>query len=198
MKHLKIIGLAAVAVGALMAFAGSGTASADEICTENVNPCPEGKRITTLDYSLSGSATFEQTDGTPLLTCTTGRLHEDITAQGAGIAIAKDFTTFSLSNCGGTVDTIRAGSGDINNNGGSNGTDVDRETEVTFITFSVSCTYGTGTGTDRGTLKGGSGAKLSINAVLSKTAGSFLCPSTIKWTGDFVLTNHTAAFVINN
>lgn len=198
MQYLKMLGLVALAAAGLMAFAGAGTAWADEICTENASPCPVGKRITTLEYSLSGSITLEQTEGSSLTTCTEAHLHEDITSQGVGLSIVKDLTAFSIGNCSTTVDTLKSGSGDINNSGGSNGTDVDRETEVTITVFGVSCAYGTGSGTDRGTLKGGSGAKLEINAVLPKTAGGFLCPSDARWTGVFVLTNHSAAFVINN
>jgi hypothetical protein len=55
MKYLKMLGLAAVAAAALMAFAGAGTASADELCTENENlenMCPAGKLITSVEGSL--------------------------------------------------------------------------------------------------------------------------------------------------
>jgi heme A synthase len=42
MKHLKMLGLAAIAVGAFVAFVGAGTASAEwNLCTENA-ACPTG------------------------------------------------------------------------------------------------------------------------------------------------------------
>ena len=49
MRLIKMLGLAAVAALASMAFLGVGVASADTFCEENVgsgNECPEGQRLT--------------------------------------------------------------------------------------------------------------------------------------------------------
>ncbi|MGN6275722.1 MAG: DUF6531 domain-containing protein, partial [Solirubrobacterales bacterium] len=64
-----------------------------------------------------------------------------------------------------------------------------------MVIFGVSCTYGTGTGTTLGTLKGGEEPLLSISASVPKTAGGFLCPSTATWSAEYVVTEPHALFV---
>lgn len=57
MKPIKMLGLAAVAALAAMAFIGSGSASAVTLCKVNTNPCPEASRIPvgeTIKSSLNG------------------------------------------------------------------------------------------------------------------------------------------------
>lgn len=76
MNYLQNLGLAAVASGAMMAFAGAGPASADELCTEPANVqtmCSPGKMITNLNLSLVGSSKWEDTGHSIVLdTCTSG------------------------------------------------------------------------------------------------------------------------------
>jgi hypothetical protein len=43
MKHLRMLGLAVVATMAMLAFAGSGTASATVLCKVSFSPCPLGQ-----------------------------------------------------------------------------------------------------------------------------------------------------------
>ena len=205
MRYLKILGAAFAAAAALAAIVGAGAASADEVCTvNNQNPCPAGSRVTTLQYSLlSGTkAILAETDGTIIQECTSMSLHDDITGQGSGTSVHKSHTTpLTWGGCTLPQETIKVGGGRIDNSGGSNGTDTDSggiETTINTIFFG-SCVYGTSAGTDFGTLDGGANARLTINAVLSKISGSsFACPSTVKWIATVPLTNHSAAYVINN
>jgi hypothetical protein len=51
----------------------------------------------------------------------------------------------------------------------------------------VSCTYGTGTARDLGTLTGGNPATIDVNTVLIKQAGGFLCPPEAEWTASYTV-----------
>jgi hypothetical protein len=46
MKYVKMLGLAAVAVMAAMAFLGTSPSSADVLCTVNQHPCPKKEVFT--------------------------------------------------------------------------------------------------------------------------------------------------------
>lgn len=74
MKYLKMLGLAAVAAAALMAFVGAGTASAKEgvLCSTTSNPCnSKWAAGTVIDFSLKGSAVWTNAEnGETLETCT--------------------------------------------------------------------------------------------------------------------------------
>jgi hypothetical protein len=211
MKYLKMLGLAAVAAAALMAFAGASTASADELCTEAAdatNMCPAGKRIEGLDLSLVGSAKKEDTSGNTLDTCTSGTwkiteidaAHNNATGTSSvtGTTPAVDTTWGSVgTNCTFTTTTIRGGTVHFTHaaGGGTTVTVTEEETTINTGLFG-SCVYGYGTGIDVGTIAQG-GNTLANNVVLNKTSGAF-CPSTIIWNATFKVTNHNAVFYITN
>jgi hypothetical protein len=57
MRHFKKLAPAAVAAAAMIALVGSGTASADKLCSTTVDPCPGAAGQawpagTTLDFSV--------------------------------------------------------------------------------------------------------------------------------------------------
>jgi hypothetical protein len=196
MKHLKIIGLAAVAAAALMAFAAS-SASADVVCTTSGNPC--ANKITSVVASLSKeSANLTDTSGNSFATCTVGEVKGEITAQGKEVNPSGAITSLTWgakgAGCNTTVDTVKNGKLELRTEGGASAVWAS-ESEVTLVAFGVSCTYGAGTGTKIGTLNTGAGATMTINAIVNKTAGSFLCPSTAKWNGTYAVTNHSSVFI---
>ncbi len=194
MRYLKILGLAAVAAAALMAFAGAGTASADELCTEAAveSMCPEGKLLTTLEVSQVGSSNLKTTGGTTLATCSGASLHIGGITQGSGVSpIVADEVEIGWSGCSTTFDTLTGGTVKFEAGGGGGTTVTSIGAEWTTTLFGVSCTYGTGaTGTDLGEI--GTSGSVSFSKTISKTAGSGLCPSTAKWEAAFQVTNHSA------
>lgn len=206
MKYLKMLGLAAVAAAALMAFAGAGTASADELCTEPAvsSMCPAGKIITALEASLVGSAKLEDSKGNTLDTCTAGEVKiTDITTSATGTSslsgtvTAADLTwgtgttpcTFTTTTtAGGTVHGTPAAGG---------GTTITATNfEVTINSPLGDCKYTSGASLDLGNVANG-GRELAINVSVAKTAGA-LCPSTAKWNATYKVTNHTAVYYIDN
>lgn len=67
---------------------------------------------------------------------------------------------------------------------------------MTINVFGVSCTYGTGEGTDMGTTVGGNPGSLAINIVVPRVAGNtILCPSTARFQAEYVATEPTAGYV---
>jgi hypothetical protein len=196
MKHLKIV-LAIAAAAALMAFIGAGTASADVICTTNTNPCTS--KITTLTGSITGSGSLKDTSNNEFATCTVASISGEITAQGLGINPSGPVNSLTWgakgAGCNTTVDTVKSGRVELRTEGGSSVVWA-METEITLVAFGVSCTYGAnGTGTKLGVVTTGANATITANAVVNKTAGSFLCPSTTRLTGEGIATNHSAVFV---
>jgi hypothetical protein len=199
MKYLKILGLAAVAAAALMAFAGAGTAAADELCTEPANAeemCPGGP-ITAVDMTLLGTGVITTTGHVPMATCTGGTRHMEKLHQGTGVSpIISTTQTIRWSGCNTKVETIAGGSAKMERNAGGGTTLTSIGEEVTLELFGVSCVYGTGLGTDLGEIST-SGA-ISFSTTVSKTAGGGLCPSTALWDAEFLMTNHTTLHQIVN
>jgi len=200
MKYLKMLGLAAVAAMALMAFAGSGTASASELCTVNTNPCPAASKITKIEASLiGGTAKFEDTLSNVLDTCTGGTMRITDITGGIGMtptgSIPKDDLTWS--GCTFTTDTVTSGTVEATEASGGGTTVTAKGSEVTINTgLFGSCSYGVGTGIDLGTVANG-GTELVISKPIKKTAGSF-CPESVIWRATYKVTNHNRWFFIKN
>lgn len=216
MKYLKILGLAAVAAAALMAFAGAGTASADELCTEPANAenmCPAGKKITEIHATQVGSGFLKETGGASIVTCKEGTLLADITKgnetkvtgmSGPVTALIWKGCTFPTNTTLlGTLDASAGVKIDRNEKGEitaeTPGTAVKAtETQVTINTVLFgSCIYGAGAGLNLGTVPNG-GTELGINAVVNKISGGVACPETSTWTATWKITNHNAVYYIKN
>lgn len=200
MKHLKMLALAAVAVGALLAFLGAGSASASVICSTTADPCPEGQAWTTgtvVDWSIPSGSSVKMvtTAGETLDTCTESTIKKEITNTGSSTAtVTAKVTATTFGGCTFTTDTLRLGKTEIHKiSGTSNGTVTsDEPTEVTINTVLFgSCIYTVPTGKSVGDVSEGSGTNsvFALNAVTEKVSGSgFACPTTDRTTGTYVLT----------
>jgi len=199
MRYLKMFGLAAIAVGALMAFIGAGSASATVLCSTTVDPCPVGQKWpanTTLDWSIPSGSSAQQvaTEGEVIDTCTGSTIKWIITNPGSAtetVTGTDEETTFS--GCSFTTTTNKLGKFEIHKIAGtSNGTvTVDEITETTINTiFFGSCVYGATKGISIGDITEGKPPVLHINAVTHRLSGSnFACPETDKWTATYTLTS---------
>jgi hypothetical protein len=210
MKYLKMLALVAVAVGAMMAFIGAGTASASKLCSTKVEPCPAGQHWpsgTEFDFSLLGSSAETDTAGEPINTCTESTIKGKTTNTGSSTeTVTADITVLTFDKCTFPTTTNSLGALEIHNIAGTfNGTvTVDTQggkiPEVTINTvFFGSCAFGVTNGTSLGDLTEGKGqtattggepAILHINAITHKLAGSNLaCPETVKWVATYQLTS---------
>lgn len=197
MRYLRMVGLAGLSAVALTVSVGAGGASADEVCTESAvnNMCPAGKLITTVESSQLGTGVLETTGGTELISCKAGDTHITITSQGTGVdPILASVGGIKFTECTGAVTTIANGSGK-GTTVGTNGALTSVGAEVTTAILGTTCTYGTGEGTSLGTTNGTS---LTINTIVKKTAGGFLCPSEVRLTASTRITNHNKVVWINN
>jgi hypothetical protein len=196
MKYIKILGLLAVAAAAMMAFAGSASATTvtgptlgtkgestttAQIETPTIHAVNEGHvKLHNSIVNIECSSTVEGT----------------VTAHGPGIAASGPISTLVFNNCTNewVVDVENAGSLAIHYTSGSNGTLTSTGARVTATRAGLSCIYETNA-TDIGTLTGEAGpngeATLDIAASIPRVGGSFLCGgSTATWTGSYI-TTHT-------
>jgi hypothetical protein len=169
MKHLKILGLSAVAVAALLAFLGAGSASATVLCKTAVNPCPEGERWgtgTLLDASSTDVVFYEGN------TCPASTITAKSTSS-IGVAIPLAIEKLSFSTC--TANTIVTTPGEMKIewiSGTNNGTIKDRLTKGTVSLASGLCGWQIGFNGEwftSGKIKGGRPATIELEAPLFGT-----------------------------
>jgi hypothetical protein len=192
--------LVVCATASLIALIGSASAPADVLCTTSGNPC--GTKITQVHLTISSGASLsvKDTSTNEFATCTIGTISADITAQGLGVNPSGPITSQawggSGTGCLTTMATLKLGSVEFRTESGALVL-YGKETETTLVAFGVSCTYGFGAGTKLGSINTGKPATFTMNAIVNKTAGSFLCPSTSRWSATWTVTNHSSLFVTN-
>jgi hypothetical protein len=194
MKHLKMLGLAAVAALVVAAFAGVGSASAVVLCKTKTTPCnSKWAKGTQLEFSIKAgtSALWRTTEGLSMKTCTSGKIKGEITNEGSATENVRiKNTEISWTNC--TVPTVTVKTGELEIKGitgTENGTIVLKSAEFTTNDFFFGdCSYGPGTGADIGTLTASSTGDvvLDINGQLGPVGGS-CCPDVV-WIEEFTLT----------
>lgn len=193
MKYLKMLGLAAFAAMALMAF-GAGTASATKLCTDSAcaTVYPTGTEISS---SLKTSSTARLTSGGSTIDTCSSSTVTGTTTNKEGATVAGSISSLTWGSCTVTTDTVANGSLEIEKTGANEGKAIGKGWEVTTSTFGTSCTFGPGTGTVLSTIKGGVEPVMVINSTVSKTAGNFLCPGTTGWDAEYVVTSPHALFI---
>jgi hypothetical protein len=189
MKYVKMLGLLAVAAAALMAFAGS--ASATEVTS------PHGTRYTgTIKATSEGPTYFTGSFAT--VECKGSHLEGTITSQGSAITASGPVNLLTFTECNFPTTVINNGSlivhTDVPNEKG-NALITSKEFTVVFHTSVGTCTIATsstGEGTPIGTLTGststGATATVDINSPkIPVEAGSFLCGSSATWQGSYTI-----------
>lgn len=190
MKYIKMLGLAAVAASALMAFLGAGSASATVLCKTTTDPCtskwPAG---TTLTSSLESSAALKTSGGTTIATCTSGTTSGPLENEGSSTTTPTGWLVIlTFDNCNTTVHVLAVGHLEIHKIAGtSNGTVTSTGSRVTINFLGVSCIFKTNA-TDIGTLTEGAPATFDISATIPEETGNFGCPSSGVWSGSYKFT----------
>lgn len=192
MKHLKMVGLAAVAALALFAITGAGSASATVLCKKNLTPCgAETYGKVAFKASLESETTeffFDLGAGKSYsYTCTGSTMEGNVTNVGSEKSnVIIGLETFTLTNCTCPETTVLSvpslavewTSGTMN--GGLTSANLD----VTFNCMGH-CKYGDG---KIGVLTGGAMATIDVSGTLNKIEGGENCPATAKWTGSYTVT----------
>jgi cytoskeletal protein CcmA (bactofilin family) len=181
MKYVKILGLAAVAAMAMMAFAGSASAATHLVGGEPEATLTKGAKI---DFSIpsGGSALLVTTKGETLDTCSSSTVQGELETETTG-----KITALTWSGCTFTTDTVTLGKLKVTGGTETKGTvESDAEIGVTINTVLFgSCVYGVEANKVVGSIAG-SPAVFTANAVAIKLSGSnFACPETSKWTGTY-------------
>jgi hypothetical protein len=201
MKHLKTLGLAVALAAALTALLGTATASATVICKNNLNtkacsePYPVGTKGTA---SLKGSMILETLGGEVLDTCTGSTVSSTLENPGSATTTVKSgLSSITFSGCTNPVVTLNPGSAELHHIAGTdNGTLTTQKTEITINgIFGTSCVYGTGASLDMGTTVGGNPGSMTINTIVPRISGSFVCPVEARLTATYVATSPTNAWV---
>jgi hypothetical protein len=212
MKYVKMLGLAAVAAAALMAFVGASTASATVICgtagtgSPTGTTCPAGWAYgakTPIHAVNKGTVTLDTSFKT--VECTSSTVGGETSNEGSAtetVTGPEGTLSFSGCNCP-TVTVIKAGTIEIHwIEGTHNGTLTSSGSKVTTICkapifgFNVHCTYVTSK-TDLGTLTGGNPATFTASASIpvEEAESDSLCPEESKWTATYEVTNPKPLFV---
>jgi hypothetical protein len=205
MKYLKIIGLAAVAAMALMAFAGSASAT---VLKKGTTTMVVGEEIhATLATGTSSTLTTDPCSGCgepiTLNTCTESTVKGKITNAGSStttVVGSIEKANLTWSKCvSGSVTTIEGGALEVHSIASTtNGTLTAKSFKVTVNTILGPCTYTAGTGTHMGTLTGTSDttkhATMDIAATVTRVTPdpeTGTCPDTAIWKGTYTVTSPT-------
>jgi len=202
MKYVKMLALAAAALGVLTAFIGADTTWASVICSTTADPCISGQSWqvnTVVDVSVpSGSTTvLKDTSGNEIDKCATSTAKGKITNAGSSTApVSGSVEQLTWGSCTFTTNTLKTSGVEVSKIAGtSNGTVTAAGLfEVTINTGAFgSCIYGVSASVNLGTITEGSGtgATFHANAVATRFGSNFLCPTTARWTGTYVLTAPT-------
>ena len=191
MKYIKMLGLAAIAAAALMAFVGASTASAAGLYSGATKQGVETKIESTGTAAVlkAGFATIE---------CSHSEVDGKIeNAGGAGVAVSGNINTLTFTGCNATVDVLKKGELIVHHSSGINGTVTSKGAEVTVSTLGTSCVYGTPAATDIGPLEGSTtgDAVIKASASLTRISGGFLCANPASWTANYTVSTPTPLHV---
>lgn len=220
MKYLKILGLAAVAATALMAFAGAGTASAETtLCTTTPVGTPELPETTCPEAEMLGpgrgtemeSISAESTAGAEEITKPTltgspfgtikcnstvsGKIETTTTPEGKVEA-----ANLGWSGCeGGTATTATGGTIQIHWDAEHNGKVTFKGFVVKVVQAGIPCFYSTGEGIE-GTLTGGEPAIIHITTTVPVIHtevhnSSAFCPVNAVWHATYKVTSPKRLYV---
>lgn len=191
MRYFKMLCIAVGVCTAMTAFAG--TASATTLTSGSGTIVKTGTKIES-SLKTKTSAVFADTTGIVQNTCT-GSTMDGTTTNETGTTQTANIDALSFVLCTRGTAVLKGGTLHVAwISGTHNGTLSGTGMEVTVVTPTGACVYGTGTGTHIGTLDGAStpsgSATLTINSVLPliKTE-SGTCTSTAKWTEESTVTS---------
>lgn len=207
MKYLKMLGLAAVAAAALMAFVGSSTASATVLCkvpgtgTTTGTTCPAGEAYpsgTTVKAQLVAGTVAKLTTSFKTVECKKSTTEGATSAEEATQLTGPEGTlTFSECNCevvvlhAGTVSTEwLAGT----HNGTQRSSGSETTTTCSTLFGNVHCIYTT-SNTDLGTLTGGNPAKLDASAEVGRLTTNAACAEKALWEAEYEVTTPKPLYV---
>jgi hypothetical protein len=195
MKHVKMLGLAAVAAAALMAFVGAGTASATTLTGVGGSVLKTGTTIHAVNSGIAKLTTSFKT-----IECSKSTVQGKTTSE-TGTAVTGNVEILTFEECNCEVKVLNKGSLSIERIGAtSNGTLKSSGAEVTATCSSifgnVHCIYAT-SNTDLGTLTGGTTAVMGISSAdIPRLSTNALCDEGANWDATYKVDNPDTLNVI--
>jgi hypothetical protein len=204
MKYVKMLGLAAVAAAALMAFVGASTASATVLCkvqgegsgASTGTTCPANQAYgagTKIKASLVSGTKAKLKTEFKTIECEESSVEGETSSEGgAGESITGPEGKLSFGKCNCEVKVFKAGTLSTSwisgtHNGTLTSTGSETTTTCNTIFGSVHCIYVT-ENDDLGTLTGGTMAKLDANASIPRLPTNGLCSAEANWTAEYTVT----------
>lgn len=203
MKYVKMLGLAAVAAAALMAFVGAGTASAETtLCKVTETPCsstnmyPVGTEIKS-SLVAGTKAVLTPAGELPTIECEAsaveGKTETTTTPEGK-------ISTLSFTKCNQTVETVETGKLQIHYDAEHNGTLTASgvRVRVKALFGALSCDFG-GEVNAGLTVTGGAPAKVDATATIPmiQKTGSINCPESAVWHAEYNVTSPNPLYISN-
>jgi large repetitive protein len=196
MKYLKMLGLAAVAAMALMAFAGSASAT-----TFSIKGVTQTGSVSLTSTLTSGStAVLKDESGTTTDTCNVSEVKGSTVSPFTGTTIGGPVSSLTFTGCSHTTKVLKNGSLKIERTGVNTGSVTSSEAEVTVVStvFGISAVCKTGAGTKIGTFTGTNEstkhATIAIDATNTLDCGILGKSS---WTGNYTVTSPTGLNVVS-
>lgn len=189
MKYLKLMGLAAIAAAALMAFAGSASATLLTSPECSGTDCAAG---TVIESENEGTVTLHPIIGD--IECNESKVAGVTTnTGGTNTVVNGEIKTLTFKSCNATVTVLKTGTLSIEGTSSSNGTLRGTENEVTVEFSGFHCifkTNGTKLGTVTGSNTTGKTATLDIEATIPRSGGrsGAFCGPEAEWTGSYLVT----------
>ncbi len=209
MKHLKTLGVVAVAATALMAFVASSTASATVLCSEagtsEGTTCPAGKAYgakTGIHLVNKGNVKIDTTFKT--IECSGSTYSSESENEGEATStptfVVAGVLTFTACNC--TVTVIGVGVLQVHwiaftwNGIFTAGAGLRISVTCGTIFGNVHCVY-VANNTQIGTLTGGNPATLAVSSHLpvDESESDAICPEESTWTATYEVTSPKPLFV---
>ncbi len=188
MKYVKVLGLAAVVAAALMAFAGSASAT--------ILTSPEGTQLgvgTEITSKLTaGTKAVLKNNAIGEVVCEESNVAGKVTNAGSATeTVSGNIETLTFEKCNGTVTVLRKGTLEVHSIAGThNGTLTSTGAEVTVEILGFHCIFSTNN-TDIGVVTGGSPATFKAeSAEIPRTGGrsGILCGTAAFWFANYTIT----------
>jgi len=202
MRCIKTLGGLFLAVIALTALAGAGTASATVLCKNNLNTekC-SGRYSVGTEFKTHLTGTAVMTTSFKNISCEEASGEGKLESEGSSTETPWGKGTGTYGKCNCEVKVLATGTLEVHHIAGTdNGTVTFKGTEVTAscatIFGSVHCIYSTGVGTDVGTLASGSPAKAEFKeANIPRLPTSGLCAEKAQLDATFEMTMPNPLYV---
>ncbi len=206
MKCLKMLGLAAAASAALMAFVGGSTASAGILCKNYTESCNSIlKNGETLSSQLGAKKKARINTTYAVAECNKSTLAGKVTKEGGkGNAPEVTVENFSFTECNCEVFVLKDGTYYVSTfpetgNGTAIGTGQEFVTQCNTFFGKMKCTWVT-KNTPLGEVEGGSPAVIDVfnaDPVLNQAASDKLCEKEAFWYGEYEITKPESLFVVS-